>query len=154
MEQRNLILAIVLSLAILFGFQLLFPPPEPPTPTPAQQTEETATPQAAAPAAGVPASATAALVPRDEALGRATRVAIDSPRLTGSLSLQGGRIDDLHLRDYRETIDPGSPQVLLLSPPGAAGAYYGEFGWIASQGTNVALPGPDTVWTEIGRAHV
>ncbi|MSP21138.1 MAG: membrane protein insertase YidC [Alphaproteobacteria bacterium] len=150
MEQRNLILAIVLSLAILVGFQFLFPPPAPVAPVQKQTTEEAATPAAAPAATGVPAAAPPVALTRDEALTRGPRVAIDSTRLSGSLSLQGGRIDDLQLRDYRETQAPGSPQVVLLSPPGTPNAYYGEFGWIAGAGTVVALPGPDTVWTATG----
>ncbi len=155
MEQRNLVIALALSVAILIGFQFLFPPPAPPAPeqtTPDRVEQVPVQPQGApgavtAPVA--PATPTVAAEPtsRANALARAPRVAIDSPRLRGSLSLVGGRIDDLALRDYRETLDPNSAQVTLLSPAGAPNAYYGEFGWVSAQGVAIKLPGPDTVWT-------
>jgi YidC/Oxa1 family membrane protein insertase len=144
MEQRNVVLALVLSMAILIGFQVLFPTPRPVPPEP-QRIEVAETPPAAI-ATPAPVIAT----PRGEVLQSAARVTITSPRLLGSLSLQGGRIDDLRLRDYREAIEPESPQVVLLTPPGAPGAYYGEFGWIAPQGSNVATPNADTVWAATG----
>src|SRR5437764_1072966 len=131
MEQRNLFLAIALSLAILIGFQILFPGPE--TPSPESQTAtQTATPAAPAAAPGAPVlpGAAEAAATRAEAIARSTRATIDTPRLRGSIALAGGRIDDLWLRDYCETQDPRSDQVLLLSPPGAPSAYYAEWGWI------------------------
>jgi len=119
--------------------------PGPVPPAEQQRVEVTETPPAPATPGATPA--TPALVQtRPEVLAAAPRVTINSPRLSGSLSLVGGRIDDLRLKDYRETIDPGSPQVLLLSPPGAPGAYYGEFGWVAPQGSTAATPGPDSRW--------
>ena len=144
MEQRNVILALVLSMAILIGFQLLFPTPRP-VPPEQQNVVVTETPPAA-----VTAPAPVVAQPREEVVAAAARVSINSPRVQGSLSLQGGRIDDLRLRDYRETIEPESPLVVLLSPPGSAGAYYGEFGWVAPPGANVAVPGADTVWRASG----
>jgi YidC/Oxa1 family membrane protein insertase len=161
MEQRNLVIALALSVAILIGFQLLFPPApapteQPPTPDRVEQVpvQPQGQPQAVAPGTA-PGAATAPAAPagtvparsRADALARTPRVAIDSPRLRGSLSLIGGRIDDLALRDYRDTLDPDSPQVILLSPAGATDAYYGEFGWVAAQGVAIKLPGPDTAWT-------
>ena len=74
--------------------------------------------------------------PRREAVIAASpRVAIDTPRLHGSIDLKGGRIDDLSLEQYRETIDPNSPPIVLLSPSGAPEAYYAEFGWVPAAGT-------------------
>ena len=77
----------------------------------------------------------------------AARIAIETPRLGGSIDLKGGRIDDLTLSQYRETIDPNSPPIVLFSPSGAPDAYYAEFGWVPAAGTTAAMPGTDTVWT-------
>ena len=83
---------------------------------------------------------------RSAALGSAARVPIETPTLRGSLSLQGGRIDDLFLTRYRETLDADSPPVELFRPQGMQHAYFAQFGWT---GPNVAggVPGPNTVWT-------
>jgi YidC/Oxa1 family membrane protein insertase len=67
---------------------------------------------------------------RQEALGRSQRVAIHTPRLRGSIALTGGRIDDLSLVQYRETTDPKSPAIELLSPSGSPQPFYAEFGWV------------------------
>ena len=83
---------------------------------------------------------------RAQALGAAARVPIQTPKLKGSLSLQGARIDDLYLTDYRETLDKNSPPVELFRPQGMEHAYFAQFGW---SGPNVAggVPGPNTVWS-------
>jgi YidC/Oxa1 family membrane protein insertase len=68
----------------------------------------------------------------------------------GSIALRGARIDDVSLKDYRETVDPKSPIINLLSPPGSPNPFYAEFGWVAAPGTNVKLPNAETEWTAAG----
>src|SRR5215470_3017084 len=87
---------------------------------------------------------------RQEALGRSPRVAIQTPRLQGSISLRGGRIDDLSLALYRETTDPKSPAIELLSPVGSSQPFYAEFGWIDASGKAVAVPTSETMWRQAG----
>ena len=162
-ESRNLLIAIALSLAILIGWQMFFLPKaeravtQQPPATSAQRTDATpaapdrdaATPAApvagkAAPAAVPGASATQ---PRDAVLAKSPRVKIETPSLSGSINLIGGRLDDLKLVKYRVSVDPGSPVITLLSPEGARNAYYAEPGWVAPAGSTVKVPGPDTRWT-------
>jgi YidC/Oxa1 family membrane protein insertase len=155
-DQRNLILAVVLSLAILVGFQFLYEKPrmERQRADQAQQTEQSVA-QPANPAAVLPqvpgaAAPAEAVRPRAAVIGEQAaagqRVAIDTPALHGSVNLKGGRIDDLTLAAYHETPDPASAEIVLLSPSGAENAYYAENGWIAAE-AGVAVPGPETVWT-------
>ena len=59
---------------------------------------------------------------------------IETPRLRGSISLKGGQIDDLALTQYRETVDPNSPPIVLLSPSGSPHPFYAEFGWVGGSG--------------------
>src|SRR5690606_3259840 len=124
---RNYILAILLSLVVLATWQLYFAPPppkEPDTPTGQQQSQQAPSESQSGPRS-LPGSApprpqgqaSAPAVPgagRQAALSAAPRVKIDTPRLRGSLSLRGGRIDDLVLKDYKVTVEPSSPQVTLL----------------------------------------
>jgi YidC/Oxa1 family membrane protein insertase len=163
MEQRNLLLAIVVSVGILIGFQYLFEKLRPPPPvTPAVPTQTApaapgaAAPGTTAPGAAVPgaiAPATGAAAPgaetREQAIAEQPRVRINTPRLHGSVALTGGRLDDLTLATYHETVDPKSPEVVLLWPKGTKDPYFAEFGWVAAtSGTKV--PGPDTPWTAAG----
>ena len=170
-DQKNLILAIVLSAVIMITYELFFA--KRPAPLPPEIAQQTVTPPASgsagtAPAVGtasspvpVPAPAPATATPaipgattaagiagvapgRAQVIQASPRVTIDSPRLLGSINLKGGRVDDLLLKDYRTEIDPESQPVLILSPQGTAEAYFAEFGWV---GNGISLPGPDTIWT-------
>ncbi len=150
-DQRNFILAIALSAAILFGFQFFIPgkPPAPPAQTEQQQAgapgAPSASPDTAAPAAAQPAEPEAS---RADVLTRTQRVAIDTARIKGSINLKGARLDDLMLPDYHETVDPKSPPIVLLSPSGTANAYFAQDGWIAGGGAKPKLPDADTVWQQ------
>ena len=70
---------------------------------------------------------------------------IDTPSVGGSINLKGGKIDDIVLKDYHETVDPKSPNVRLFSPPGAPDAYWAETGFVSQAGAKT--PGLDAVWT-------
>jgi YidC/Oxa1 family membrane protein insertase len=162
-QHKNLIITIALSAVIMFGWQFLYEMPKLhkeqaalQQQQAAQQAVEAANPPGTSPAGGaasVPASAAPATTPvpaqpvatRVEALALSPRVPIDTPRLSGSIALKGGRLDDLVLKDYRETVSPQSPQVVLLSPSAAPGGYFAEVGYTSTD-ANAKLPGYDTVW--------
>jgi YidC/Oxa1 family membrane protein insertase len=152
-EQRNLVLAIVLSVIVLFGFQYLMPKRAANPP----QTAGVSAPASQAPnshaaddraASSLPApelaASPAARATRTEVLADAPRIPIDTPRLHGSLSLAGARIDDLVLNDYYEKIGHDK-KVTLLSPAGSPDAYYVEFGWTGDAAA--PLPNASTVWS-------
>jgi YidC/Oxa1 family membrane protein insertase len=168
MEQRNLLIAIVLSVGILIAFQFAFertrppPPPQPPGgatatapatsgPGPAQQPATPAPATGSAPGTTAPGVATPAqaVESREAALKAQPRVRIETPRLHGSIDLSGARLDDLTLANYHETVDPKSPEVELLSPPGTRDPYLAEFGWVAVS-PDIKVPGPQTPWTASG----
>ena len=155
MEQRNLLIAIVLSVGILIGFQFVFqrlhPPPAPnvattataPATQPGAPGATAGAPGAAAPGA-VAAQAAQVAAPRPSPGSRASR----STRrdCTARSHLVGARFDDLTLANYHETVDPKSPEVVLLSPSGTANPYLAEFGWVAADPGTVKVPGPRTLW--------
>ncbi|MEE2759932.1 MAG: membrane protein insertase YidC, partial [Pseudomonadota bacterium] len=177
MDTRNMILAVVLSVAIMIGYQVFFAPPVPPPTDPnapattaTQQPSPTVAPQPSAPAASLapvtpaapgmsqpaplpaqtaaPEGSPAAIAAvRERALRSVKRVRIVSPRLSGSISLTGARVDDLTLTDYRETIEPGSGNIRLLNPIGTGSAYYATFGWVAVGGATNLAPPRDAIWT-------
>jgi YidC/Oxa1 family membrane protein insertase len=144
-QNRNLILATALSFLVILVWFLLFPPPPPETVTAPQQAEIVQPDGALAPGQ---LTAGAGLLPRAEALARSARVPIQTERLRGSISLVGGRVDDLDLIDYFETVEEGSPTVTLLNPAGTADAYYALYGWAPAGGLPAdAVPGPTTEWS-------
>ena len=169
-EHKNTILAVVLSLLVIVGWQYFIGYPQmerqrqetqqqaqlkqpsqsqpgstqPATPQPnaAQPAEVPGTPRTGTPSAQAQAAS------REAAIASSPRIAIETPRLGGSIDLKGGRIDDLTLTQYREETDPKSPPIVLFSPSGAPAAFYAEFGWVPAAGTNAAMPGPETLWKQ------
>jgi len=153
-DNRNLILAAVLSMAVVFAWQVfVVPAPKPPakpTAVEGQATPPAATTATTAGTTATPAPGTTATVvgTRDEALTASTRLPIATGALTGSIALTGGRLDDLHLSLYRETIEPDSPTVILLNPAGGPHPYFIDYGWRRTVDSDPGpLPGPATLWT-------
>ncbi len=157
MDNKNLILAVVLSTLIMVGFQWVYGSYFAPTPSnnaPQDQVSSRAPSEQPVPGAApseqlppVPGSAPVARAQSadERAVANVPRVKIDSPRLAGSISLVGARFDDLVLKDYRETVDPTSPQIRLLNS-GGANPYYAQFGWVAAV-VNGEVPPADARWT-------
>jgi YidC/Oxa1 family membrane protein insertase len=166
-DNRNTILAVILSGLVLIAWQYFYNVPQmekqraqsqtqaelqkaTPQSTPGTTTPQPgSTPAATAPAINQPASA-APVVSRDAAISATPRIKIDTPRLIGSISLKGARIDDLALVQFRETVDPTSPAIVLYSPSNTASPYYAEFGWVPATGTTSRIPDQTTVWEQEG----
>src|ERR1700704_4268339 len=164
-DQKNTLLAIVLSAIVLIVWQYFSGLPhmqrqeaqkqtQTQTQTPTQGVPTPAPgggPSTAVPVPGQPAAAQP--LTRDAALKQSARVPIDTPRLKGSIALKGGRVDDILLAQYHETVDPKSPPIVLLSPSESPQPFYAEFGWVAAAGAAAkppAVPGADTVWRQEG----
>jgi YidC/Oxa1 family membrane protein insertase len=175
-NQKNTILAVVLSGLVLLGWQYFFanpqlekqkqiqteqaqkraettPAPATPGTAPAPQQQQApnvpqppGTPGAQAPSTAVPAQPAS----RDSIIAASPRVKISTPTLAGSISLKGGRIDDLSLVKYREKVDPSSPAIILLSPSGSPEPFYAEFGWVAGSGLKAKVPDANTEWKQDG----
>ncbi|MEM8570757.1 MAG: membrane protein insertase YidC [Pseudomonadota bacterium] len=150
-QNRNVILATALSFVVIMVWFLLFPPPEPApqqaADTDISQTADGITTPAADSPDGTPQVGTAEVMSRENALERSQRIPIRTDKLEGSISLTGGRIDDLSLLDYRVTIEADSPDVTLFSPSGASNAYYTLYGWAPGGGLSFdQVPGPTTEW--------
>ncbi|WP_342667202.1 membrane protein insertase YidC [Kiloniella spongiae] len=156
-DQRNILLAVVLSAVILFGWTFaqdyFFPPSQEQIAAreAAQQQQTQANIASDSSIPEVPGGTNNLLKliegrPREEALADAKRIIIDTPTVEGSISLTGGRIDDLVLKNYQTSIEEGSPNVVLLSPAQTKNPYYADFGWISSD-RKLVVPDNKTVWT-------
>ncbi len=131
---RNTLLFIILTAAVLIGWDALVIAPQR-TALKEQQRVEQAAADAAEPdlTGGIAAVEVAKAVTVDDALKEAPgRIIIDTPSLVGSINLAGGRIDDLLLKNYRETLDDKSPMIRLLTPREAEHGHYVEQGFVAS----------------------
>ena len=171
-DQKNTILAIVLSALVLIVWQVYFgmpqmekqkqiqqqqqaqersqQPPALPQQTPGTVPQAPPAPGTAPQAPAQGGTVAPQTMSRDAALAASPHVRIETSSLSGSISLKGGRIDDLSLVKYRETVDPNSPPIVLLAPSGSPRPFYAEFGWSPATGTSVKLPNSDTLWQQQG----
>jgi YidC/Oxa1 family membrane protein insertase len=154
-QQRNLLLAVILSMAILLAWQFFYAGPKMHDEQARQRAQQelvqkeaeaakSATPATTAP--GAPGAPPAAKASGDDIVRATPRLAIDTPSLKGSIALRSGRFDDLTLVKYHETVDPKSPNVTLLSPNDSAQPYFAEFGWVPAPGTSLKVPDKDSQW--------
>jgi len=150
-QNKNLILATALSFIVILVWFVVFPPPEPTeNTTPEVAAEGTApdAPTASAPTAEVDPDTAAQSGGVTTLAQDAPRLAIETPSVEGAISLQGGRIDRLSLKNYRETLEPGSDIVQLLEPVGGEAPYYALFGWAPGAGlAHDQVPDADTIWS-------
>ncbi len=159
-DTRNLFLAIALSVLVMAAWQYFYAGPLYQRQHQSQMQANNAAPKSeaepgsapGAPGASLPAAASppggpaaSAVETVSDVLAASPRVTIDTPSIGGSIDLKGGKIDDIILKDYRETIDPKSPNIRLFSPPGAPNAYWAETGFVSAGGAKT--PNLDTVWT-------
>ena len=162
-DTRNLFLAIALSVLVMAAWQYFYAGPlyqrehqaqmqaNQANTAPSSEAQPSGSPTASppgAPAAATPPGAPVTTSPEtvSAALAANPRVIIDTPSIGGSIDLKGGKIDDIVLKDYHETVDPKSPNVRLFSPPGAPDAYWAETGFVSPGGV-AKTPNLDTLWT-------
>jgi YidC/Oxa1 family membrane protein insertase len=137
-NQKNLFLAIIISMAIIFGFQLLVPQPEKTPITEDNNAQDLVS-------LDIQNTSSTILLDRDQVLEDTIRVTFDNSKIKGSINLEGGIIDDLILEEYRETLDPTSDYITYLNPLGSQDAYYLDTGWVSPDST-IELPNNKSVW--------
>ena len=147
MENRNVIIAVILSTAILIGWSMYFENTDEAqkkrleiqgkteTQTNVQKPETPQTGKA------VPTKA----ISRSDALKESDRVFIENSNLSGSISLRGALIDDIILKNYRETLDKSSKPIVVLSPKKSEDGYFVESGWATTK-SDVKVPDNNSVW--------
>ncbi len=141
-EQKNLFLAIAISIAIIVFFQFFLATP---ITEPIQESQN----EIIAPATSIDnqkSNVIDIVKPKDDVILANKRITISTPSLTGSINLKGAILDDLTLSNYKVSLDKNSKNIDLLSPDGTANPYYIEFGWKALNDQEVKLPDLDTVW--------
>ncbi|MBU2580505.1 MAG: membrane protein insertase YidC [Alphaproteobacteria bacterium] len=151
-DNNNLLVAVLLSMAVLFAWQVFFPPPKPQK-VPGQEVSQRSPGEPGM--AGAPTSAGAAGGGVNGAPGGSPgtvpaeispRVKVKTSEIEGSISLKGARIDDVQLVSFHETPDPKSPKIALLQPSTSQQPYFAEFGWLPPAGSTAKVPGGNTLW--------
>ncbi|RBM09293.1 membrane protein insertase YidC [Novacetimonas cocois] len=142
MDIKRFMVATVMSTVVLVGFEYFMPHPDHKTATQSAASAGQDAPAAASPTPAVGGEAQPATETRDD-----PRLQIDAGRVSGSLDLRGARLDDLVLKNYHETVQPGSPLVRILDPQHDPQSNLVEVGWLNVAGGKVAVPDASTVWT-------
>lgn len=137
-ETKGLYAAILLSMLIIFGVNYFLPATPKPQQTPQTDVQEVVLPETVSDKDSEPQFITEQSV-------EDPRIIIDTPSLNGSLNLRGARFDQLNLRQYKETLEQDSPEVLLLSPTSSQHPYFAEMGWISADPA-LELPDAKTLW--------
>ena len=144
-EQKNLFLAIGLSIAIIVAFQLLFPQKE--NLNNSQKNIE----EQIQPATSIDDenfSTSKIIKSKEEIINLSKRININTPSLSGSINLKGAILDDLILLKYNEKLNDNSKKISLFSPDGTSNPYYFELGWkqLSNENIKIDLPGLETQW--------
>jgi len=145
-EQKNLFLAIGLSVAIIIVFQLLFPQQSVLPPASTNDIEEIQ------PATSIDDNQVVSrtiVKSKEDIIVLSDRVNIQNPLLSGSINLTGAILDDLVLLKYKESLNDDSKNINLFSPEETANPYYIEFGWkkLSNNSSVIDLPMRDTQWS-------
>lgn len=136
---KNLMAAIILATAIMFGWQYFYERPR----LAAVEAQQKVEKEKVAAAASAPSTKVSTAT--EEATDSAPRIRINTGTLHGSISLIGARFDDLTLARYRETLSEDSPEVKLLDRASTADAYFVELGMLSGD-QDVKLPDARTRW--------
>ncbi len=171
-DQRNIIVAVLLSILVLVGWQyfIIGPQIEQQQALEAErqaiieqqanggqanngQATNLPTPSATSNGdiAQTPSISNSEFQTRAQAIAADPRVKIKTPSLSGSINLKGARIDDISLNKYHETVDDSSPIITYLSPSSGPEGYFVEQGWVPA-GTNVKLPDSNSLWKVAGNS--
>ena len=139
MDQKNLFLAILASLAILLSFQFFFPSEDKTSNIQESEQLDSIKP--------IPSQEKTVPIARNEIINKTSRISIKNQFLSGSLALTGARIDDIILENYYENLEKDSENIKLFSPKGSKNSYFAEHGWVSNSEIDLKLPNNESVWT-------
>ena len=144
MDLRNVIFAIALSFAVLFGWSVIFETPEIEKQKIAQQTEGNKNQESNTPSVNVE-NINTPVISRDDAIKSAKRISFENENVQGSISLKGALIDDITFKKYNEKLG-SNKKVTYLNPEKTKEGYFIETGWAANNIKSIPLPNKDTIW--------
>ena len=143
MDLRNVIFAIALSFAVLFGWSVIFETPEIEKQKKSQQTESEDR-KSSTPSVNLESTSVTNIL-REDAIKSTKRIKFENENVEGSISLKGALIDDITFKKYNETLK-ADKKVTYLNPVETNDGYFIETGWAASNLEGIALPNAETVW--------
>ena len=135
-DMSRYLFAIVLAMAVLFGWQLIFPPEQ----------REIINNEIIEQQDNIQLSVSPEDVQNYSEPCQEERVLIQSNKITGSINLCGAKIDEIFLKDFKTSTREDSDFVQFFNPKDSENAYWVESGWKAPKNIRYDLPGTDTLW--------
>jgi len=155
MDLRNVIFAIALSFAVLFGWSVIFETPQMEEQKKSQQTESyqkkdgqsSDTPSVNVEDTKIPS------ISRENAIGSGKRIKFENENVKGSIALEGALIDDIIFKKYKSKLN-SDERVTYLNPAETKNGYFVETGWASSNIGKISLPTSKTLWTVKGNSKL
>ena len=147
MDSKNVLLAVILSTAVIVIWSVMFPPPEIENTT-SEDTTIVEKNESKPKAPKIKIKEPDKKITRQDAIKQSDRINISNGKIFGTISLNGALIDDVTLKNYKETLNEDSKQVVILNPKKSENGYFLETGWATSE--NVKVPNHNSKWRVIG----
>ena len=141
MESKNVLFAIILSSLVLFLWATFFEPPV----VDKQVTKNEINKNQNTPTPSVEEEKPETEILRSDSINSTKRIKIENANIKGSISLQGGIIDDIIFKNYKENLNSEN-NVAFLNPKNSSNEYFIETGWAAGGNEKINLPLDSTIW--------
>ena len=148
MDNRNVFVAIALSMSVLLFWGAFFDTPKQQKNVVSQKQERNLNSTTNQITPDINQFKTKTTLSRKDAITQNDRVIIKNDNVEGSISLKGAVIDDLSFIKYKKELK-NEDKVVFLNPKEIADGYYVETGW-SSIGNKVKVPNIETQWSVKG----
>ncbi len=134
-SSKNFIIAMVCFMAIMFGYDYFTGSNAKPEHNEQQKIEEVEEEAD---------DGNSKVISVKEAMGSASRVSLENEHITGTVDLNGGVIDSVILKKYKQTTDENSENVMLLTPKNTENQFYYAISY--ADKTNKESISDNTIW--------
>ena len=144
MDNKNVFIAIALSMSVLLFWGAFFETPKPTKNNLSKKVENTnndITPN-------INETLKINKISREDSINKENRIKIENDSIIGSISLQGGIIDDVSFKKHKQSLKDNK-NIIFLNPQETENGFFIETGW-TSIGNEIKVPSLNSVWTVIG----
>ena len=142
MDNKNVFIAIALSMSVLLFWGAFFETPKPidvknSSEQIVEKQENVITPN-------INETLITEKVSRKNSINKSKRIKIENNNIIGSLSLEGGLIDDISFKNHKQNLE-NNKNVEFLNPALTENGFYVETGW-TSIGNKIKVPSKNSMW--------
>ena len=141
MDNKNVFIAIALSMSVLLFWAAFFESPKPTNNNIVQEQKKTnenvITPN-------INESLKIDSISREDSIKSSKRIKIENDSIIGSMSLEGGLIDDISFKKHKQNLE-NNLNVEFLNPAQTENGFYVETGW-TSIGNKIKVPSKKSIW--------